>query len=93
MSSDNGIVLNVQVKIFDRMQKTFGAFWYYVKTLLMTKDLLDVLFPEFKNKLPDSEYAESQTKKEKDNCSKNRMVMGYFGITLTFPKWMIRVEN
>ena len=52
----------------------------------MTNDLLDVLLLEFKNELPDSEYKESQTKKEKDNCSKNRIVMGYFGITLTSPK-------
>ena len=57
MSSDNGIVLNVQVKTFDGMQKTFGAFWFYFKALLMTKDLLDVLLPEFKNKLPETEYA------------------------------------
>ena len=75
------------------MQKTFGVFWFYFKALLMTKDLLDVLLPEFKNELPDSEYAKSQTKKEKDNCSKNIMVMGYFGITLTSPKWMIKVEH
>ena len=83
MSSDNGILSNVQVKTFDEMQKTFGAFWFYFKALLMTKDLLDVLLPEFKNELPDSECAKNQTKKEKDNCSKNRLVMGYFGITLT----------
>ena len=55
MSSDNGIVSNVQVKTFDGMQKTLGAFWFYFKALLMTKDLLDVLLPEFKNELPDSE--------------------------------------
>ena len=93
MSADNGIVSNVQVKTFDGLQKTFGAFWFYFRALLMTKDLLDVLLPEFKNELPDSEYAKSQTKKEKDNCSKNRMVMGYFGKRLTSPKWMIKVEN
>ena len=34
---------------------------------------------EFKNKLPDSEYVKSQTKKEKENCSRNIIVMGYFG--------------
>ena len=91
MSSDNGITLNVQVKIFNGMQKTFGGFWIYFKALLMTKNLLDLLLPEFKNKLPDSEYAGSKTKKERGNCSKNIMVMGYFEITLTSPKRMIEV--
>ena len=62
--------------------------WFYFKALLMIKDLLGVLLPEFKNELPDSEYAESQTKKEKDNCSKNRQNIGFFGILLTSLKWM-----
>ena len=52
----------------------------------MTKDLFDALLQEFKNDLPDSEYAERQTTKKKDNCSKNKMDMGYFGITLTSPE-------
>ena len=52
----------------------------------MTKDLLDVLFLEFKNELPESEYADGQMKKEKDNCGKNRMLMGYFGIIVTTSK-------
>ena len=85
MSSDNGIVSNVQVKTFNGLQKTFGAFWFYFKALIMTKDLLGVLLPEFKNKLTDSEYTKSQTKKEKDDSSKKRVVMGYFDITLTSP--------
>ena len=93
MSSDNGIVSNVQVKTFDGLRKTFGAFWFYFKALLMTKDLLDVLLPEFKNELSDSEYAKSQTRKQKDNCSKKIMVTGYFGIRLTSPTWMIKVNN
>ena len=59
----------------------------------MTKDLLDVLLLESKNKLQESEHAKGQTKKLKDNCSKNRQVMGFSGITLTFPKWMLNVEN
>jgi len=84
MSSDNGIVLNVQVKTFDGTQKIFGLFLIYLKALLMTKDLLDILFPELKNELPVSE--KGQSKKEKENCSKSKMVMGYFGITLTSPK-------
>ena len=78
MSSDNGIISNVQVKTFNGMQKTFGAFWFYFKALLMTKDLLDVLLPEFKKELPDTEYTKGQTKKLKDNCSKNRQVMSFF---------------
>jgi hypothetical protein len=93
MSGDNGIVSNVQVKTFDGLRKTFGAFWFYFRALLMTKDLLDVLLPEFKDKLPETEHAESQTKKEKDNCSKNRQVMGFFGVTLTSAKWMTKVEK
>ena len=79
MSSDNVIVLNVQVKTFDGTQKTFGPFWIYLTALVMTKDLLDVLLLELKNKLPVSEYVKSQTKKEKENCSRNIIVMGYFG--------------
>ena len=71
----------------------FGAFWFYFKALLMTKDLLDVLIPEFKNILPDSEYVKSQAKKEKDNCSKNTIVIGYFGITLTSLTLMIKVKK
>ena len=67
MSFDNGIASDVQVKTFDEAQNMFGPFWFYLTALSMTKDLLDVLFPEFKNKLPVSEYAKSQTKKEKDN--------------------------
>ena len=86
MSADNGIVSNVQVKTFDGLQKAFRAFWFYFRALLMTKDLLDVLFLEFKNKLPESEYADGQMKKEKDNCGKNRMLMGYFGIIVTTSK-------
>ena len=62
MSSDNGSVSNVQLKTFDGMQKMFGAFQFYFKTLLMTKELLNVLFIEFKNKLPSSEYADGQSK-------------------------------
>ena len=86
MSADNGIVSNVQVKTFDGLQKTFGAFWFYFRALLMTKDLLDVLLPDFKNKLPENEHAEGQTKKLKDNFSKNRQVLGFFGVTLTSVK-------
>ena len=93
MSSGNGIVSNVQVKTFNGLQKIFGPFWCYLAALLMTMNLTDVLFPDFKNKLPVSEYAESQSEKEKEGCSKNIMVMGYFGITLTSPKWMIKVKN
>ena len=59
----------------------------------MTKELLDILLPEFKNKLPDFLYAESQTKKEKDNCSKIILVMGYFQIQLTSQKRIIKVES
>ena len=59
----------------------------------MTKDLLDVLLPEFKDELPETEHAEGQTKKEKENCSKNRQVMGFFGVTLTSAKWMTKVEK
>ena len=59
----------------------------------MIKDLLDVLLPEFKNKLPDSNYDKSQAKKMKDNCSKNILVMGYFGITLASSKWMNKVKS
>jgi hypothetical protein len=93
MSSDNGIMTNVQVKTFDGTQQTFGAFWFYLTALLMTKNLLDALMPEFENELPESEYAESQNAKQKKNAEKNRMVMGYLGITLTSPKWMIKVEK
>ena len=57
MSADNGIVSNVQVKTFDGLQKTFGAFWFYFRALLMTKDLLDVFLLEFKNELPETEHA------------------------------------
>ena len=93
MSSDNGIVSNVQVNTFDGTQKMFKPFWFYLTALLLTKDLLDVLFPGFKNEVPVSEYAKGQTKKDTENYGRNRMVMGYFGITLTSPKWMIKVEN
>ena len=93
MSSDNGIVSHVQDKTFGRMRKTFGAFWFYFKALSMTKDLLGLFLLEFKDKLPDSEYANSQTKKQRDNCNKKRMVMDYFGITLTSLKLMIKVKN
>ena len=93
MSADNGIVSNVQVKTFDGLQKTFGAFWFYFRALLMTKDLLDVLLPDFKYELPETEHAEGQTKKTKDNCSKNRQVMGFFGVTLTSAKWMTKVKK
>ena len=86
MSTDNGIVSNVQVKTFDGLQKTFGAFWFYFRALLIAKDLLDVLLPDFKDKLPETEHAKGQTKKEKENCSKNRQVVGFFGVTLTSPK-------
>ena len=65
MSADNGIVSNVQVKTFDRLQKTFGVFWFYFRALLMTKDLLDVLLPEFKDELPETEHAKGQTKKKR----------------------------
>jgi hypothetical protein len=75
------------------MQKMFKPFWFYFTALLMTKDLSDVLFSEFKKKLPVSEYAESQTKNEKRGYSKNRMVVSYFRITLTSPKWMTKVKN
>ena len=77
MSADNGIVSNVQIKTFGGLQKTFGVFWFYFRALLMTKDLLDA---KFKNELPETEYAEGQSKKEKENCSKNRQVMGFFSI-------------
>ena len=86
MSSDNGIVSNVQVKTFNGTQKMSGPFWFYLTALLMTKDLLDVLFLEFKNEVPVSEHAKGLTKKDKEGCSKNIMIMGYFGITLTSPK-------
>jgi hypothetical protein len=52
MSSDNGIITDVQVKTFDGTQLKFGAFWFYLTALLMTKNLLDVLMPEFENELP-----------------------------------------
>ena len=71
--------MNVQVKTFDGTQKTFRPLWVYLTALVMTKDLLGVLLPELKNKLPVFEYAKSQTKKEKENCSRNIIVMGYFG--------------
>ena len=93
MSSDNGIVSNVQVTTFGGTPRMFGVFWFYLKALLMTKDLLEVLFPEFKTKLPSSEYTRGKSEKEKENCNKNRMVVGYFGIILTSPKWMSKVEN
>ena len=66
----------MQVKTFDEAQNMFGPFWFYLTALSMTKDLLDVLFPESRHELPVAEHAESQTKKEKENCSRNRMVMG-----------------
>ena len=93
MSSDNGIVSNVQVNTFDGTQKMFKPFWFYLTALLLTKDLLDVLFPGFKNEVPVSEYAKGQTKKDTENYGRNRMVMGYFGITLTSPKWLTKVKN
>ena len=93
MSGDNEIGSNVQVKTFDGLQKTFGVFWFYFRALLMTKDLLHVLLQDFKNELPETEHAEAQTKKMKDNCSKNRQVMGFFGVTLTSAKWMTKVEK
>ena len=88
MSSDYGIVSNVQVKTFNRMQKTFGEFWfYYFKALLMIKDILDVLHTEFKTELPDIEYAEGQTNELKDKCSKNRQVKyGFLWNNIDFPK-------
>ena len=49
MSSDNGVISNVQVKTFDGTQKIFRRFWFYLKALSMTKDISDVFFPEFKN--------------------------------------------
>ena len=93
MSADNGIVSNVQVKTFDGFQKTFRAFWFYFRALLMTKDLLDVLLPDFKNELLETEHAEGQTKKMKDNCSKISQVVGFFGVTLTSAKWMTKVKK
>ena len=93
MNSDNGVVSNKQVKTFDGMQKMFRPYIFYREALLMIKNLLDALFPDFKNKLPVSEYAKGQTKHEKENCSKNRIIMGYFGIILTSPKWMLKVKN
>ena len=76
MSWDNGIESNVQVKIFDGTQKMFWPFWFHLKALLMTKDQLDVLLPELKNKLPDSEYLcqwpteerERKRQKEQNGC-------------------------
>ena len=59
----------------------------------MTKDLLDVLLQGFRKELPKTESASTQSKKEKGNCSKNIQVMGFFGITLTSPKWMTKVEK
>ena len=44
-------------------------------------------------KLPGSKYARSQSKKEKEIFSKNRMVVGYFGIRWSSLKWMTKVEN
>ena len=84
MSSDNGIVLNVQVKTFDGTQKIFGLFLIYLKALLMTKDLLDILFPELKNELPVSE--KGQSKKEKANCSKSKNGYGLLWNNINFPK-------
>ena len=72
MSADNGNVSNVQIKTFDGLQKTCVVFWFHVRALLMTKDLLGVLLPEFKNELPETEYSKGQSKKEKENCSKKR---------------------
>ena len=66
MSSDNGIVSNVQAKTFNGTQKMFGVFWFYLKAFLMIKDLLDVLFPEFKHKLPPPEYLCRQPIKERE---------------------------
>ena len=40
-----------------------------------------------------NEHAEGQTKKLKDNCSKNRQVMGFFVVTLTSAKWMTKVKK
>ena len=81
------------VKIFDGTQKTFGPFWFHLTVLLMTKDLLNVLMPEFKNSLPESENAERQSASHKQNVGKKRMVMGFLGMILTSPKWMIKVEK
>ena len=35
----------------------------------------------------------AKQKRKKEKYRKNRMVMSYFGITLTSPKWMIKVKN
>ena len=40
---------------------------------------MDVLLPGFKNTLSATEYAKGQLKNEKENCSKKRQVMGFFG--------------
>ena len=53
----------------------FGPFLFYLKAVLMTKDLSDVLFPEFKKELGESEYAKSQTKLQKKSVNRNRMAM------------------
>ena len=41
MSLDNGIILNVPVKMFNGTQPTFGEFWFSFKALLITKGPLE----------------------------------------------------
>ena len=72
MSSDNRIILNMIVKIFGETQKMLWPFWCYLTALLMTKDVIYILIPEFKKELPGSQYFRTQNpNKEKEGKLQN----------------------
>ena len=86
---DNGTILSMPVKAFYGTDPTFWVVWFYHTALLVTKGLLDILMPEFNN-VTESDYAESETTKKKQEIGRNRMVMGYLGTTPTSLKCMIK---
>ena len=72
MSSANVIVSNMQDKTFGGTQQIFGSICLFRRAVLMTKDLLGVLFLEFKSKVPVSEYSKSQKKDRKEKPQQDR---------------------
>ena len=60
---DNGVTTNMQPKTFDGLKANYGTWLTYFKSLLMVKNLEDVILPEFKNELPETETADGQKPK------------------------------
>ena len=69
MCLDNGIVLNMSVKTFDRAHTKFVLFWFYLTALLMTKHQVNILMPEFKNVLPNLKIQKARPRSRK-KCQK-----------------------